>query len=171
MRTPVSCPAPERNVSYSTVLSRIIRQSRLSIAFTLTALSMMYATSASAYQLYKTGSCDTGLKWSTSSPVKVRLLADSYFDFLDKRNAPSSLKDLVRIDSDIRAVIALYNSIPGNSLTLELDSGIGGDNNLQDPAVDNFGTQTIVIGFTDEVAGNSAAEAWAPGSSSLPTRQ
>ena len=47
---------------------------------------------------------------------------------------------------------------------LQLGSGITGDSSLGEPEDENYGTQTIVIGFTNGVAAGSAtAEAWAPG--------
>jgi hypothetical protein len=112
-----------------------------------------------AYVVRSPTSCPPGKRWDTSSPVKVKLLADSFFDYLNVRGG-ASLSDMVRIDADIRAVIALYNAIPGSNLKLELDTGILGDKNLDNPSVDNFGTQTIVIGFTDDVPASSGAEAW-----------
>jgi hypothetical protein len=122
------------------------------------------AAPAPAFVLYKSTSCSPGQKWDTSRPVKVRLLADSFFDYLNRRGSTSSLADLTRIDRDIKAVINLYNSIPGSALVLEQDMGITGDSNLEEPEDDNFGTQTIVIGFTDLVSkSSSTTEAWTPG--------
>jgi hypothetical protein len=112
-----------------------------------------------AYVLRSPGSCPPGKKWDTSSPVKVRLLADSFFDYINQRGG-QSLLDMQRIDADINAVIALYNAVSGSSLVLQQDTGILGDTSLDDPSVDNFGTQTIVIGFTDDVPSNGSAEAW-----------
>lgn len=119
------------------------------------------APRAEAYLLFQPAACPPGEKWDISSPVKVRLLAESFFDYLDKRGTPQTLADLVRIEADIRAVIALYNAVPGSGLRLELHSGIGGDRNLEDVNHDNLGPQTIVIGFTDEVSDSSdSAEAF-----------
>jgi Matrixin len=127
-------------------------------------LALALCSHAWAYQLYKTDNCNPGQRWSTSAPVKVRLLADSYFDYLKKRGGTATMADLVRIDSDIRAVVDLYNAVPGSKLVLEMDSGITGNISLREPDQDNYGAQTIVIGFTDQVAaGSSSAEAWAPG--------
>ena len=61
-------------------------------------------------------------------------------------------------------MIDLYNAIPGSRLALQLGSGITGDSDLNGPSVDNFGAQTIVIGFTNDVAkGSPSAEAWTSG--------
>ena len=49
-------------------------------------------------------------------------------------------------------MIDLYNAIPGSSLVLEYDTGITGDSSLGEPEDENYGTQMIVIGFTDGVA-------------------
>ncbi len=121
---------------------------------------------AGAYQLYKTGSCSPGQKWDTSRPIKVRLLSDSVFDWLDKRVQPGTLADLARMLDDIEAVVGLYNAVRGSGLRLEFakDDPIGSDSNLNMPEEESFGDQTIVIGFTDEVAASSAtAEAFAKG--------
>ncbi|MBM3770955.1 MAG: matrixin family metalloprotease [Acidimicrobiia bacterium] len=114
---------------------------------------------ASAYVL-QTSACSTGQKWNTSSPVKVRLLGDSVLDYLNTRGGGSSLADLVRLDADIKAVIALFNAIPGSSLELVLESGITGDSDLGAPGSENYGGQTIVVGFTSTGAGTSGPEAW-----------
>lgn len=131
--------------------------------------TVVLSAPASAFVTYKAASCSPGQRWDTSRPVKVRLLAPSYFDYLEKfkaRGGTTGLADLARIDRDIKAVIELYNAIPGSSLVLEHDTGLVSDSNLDEPDQDNFGTQTIVIGFTDGVAkGSSTAEAWAPGDS------
>jgi hypothetical protein len=129
-------------------------------------LTLALAASAapgSAYELNSTGKCAPGQKWDTSRPVKVKLLGDSFFDYLNRRRGQTPA-DMTRIDRDIKAVIALYNAIPGNGLVLEQDSGITGDSNLDSPSVDNFGTQTIVIGFTsNKPPSGTNAEAWTSG--------
>ena len=136
----------------------------LSVAAVLVLGTLVSITPASAYVLMKTGSCNPGQKWDASKPVKVRLLADSYFDYVEGRPSAATFSNLVRVDNDIKAVIDSYNSIPGNGLVLEHGSGITGDSDLNEPDVDNFGTQTIVIGFTNrEHAKSKDAEAWAPG--------
>ena len=123
---------------------------------------------AGAYQLYKQGKCwpaSAGQKWDTSRPIKVRLLSDSAWDWIAMRVQPATAADWTRLLDDIAAVVELYNSVPGSGLRLEFDpfDPIGGDKNLNFPKVDDFGDQTIVIGFTDEVAASSAtAEAFAP---------
>lgn len=125
------------------------------------------ATPASAYLLNKASSCSPGQKWDTSRPVQVRLLADSAFDYFNNWRGNATLADLTRLDADLRAVVDLYNSIPGSRLRLELGQGITGDNDLREPEDENYGTQTIVIGFTTLSAQSSAtAEAWAPGADS-----
>src|SRR5262249_19014691 len=106
---------------------------------------------ASAYVLYDTTTCNPGQKWDVSQPVKVRLLGDSVFAYLNGRGSPASLHDLDRLSSDVQAVIDLYNAIPGSRLNLELGPGITGDSDLDEPGVDNFGAQTIVIGFTNDL--------------------
>jgi hypothetical protein len=129
----------------------------------LMAASAMVSISspASAYVLQQTSNCSPGQKWDTSRPVKVRLLGDSALDYLNTRGGGSTLTDLVRLDADLKAVIALYNAIPGSSLVLELESGISGDSDLGTPSAENYGSQTIVIGFTNrQLAGSPSAEAW-----------
>jgi hypothetical protein len=123
------------------------------------------ATPASAYLLNKTSTCKPGQKWNTSTPVKVRILGDSVFDYLiNRRPGTSTLVDLARLTADVKAVIDLYNAIPGSSMVLELDTGITGDSDLNEPGKENHGTQTIVIGFTNGVAASSTtAEAWMQG--------
>jgi hypothetical protein len=117
------------------------------------------STPASAYVL-QTSKCSSGQKWNTSSPVKVRLLGDSVLDYLNTRDGGSTFTDLVRLDADLKAVIALYNAIPGSSLELVLESGITGDSDLGSPSAENYGTQTIVIGFTKSKLSSTDAEAW-----------
>jgi hypothetical protein len=131
----------------------------------LTSAAMVsLATPASAYVLNKAASCSPGQKWDTSRPVQVRLLADSVFDYLNNWRGGSTLADLARLDADLKAVIALYNAIPGSSLVLELGPAITGDSNLGEPEDENHGTQTIAVGFTNlTAASSSTAEAWAPG--------
>jgi len=135
------------------------------ILLTAAAATVSSATSASAYLLNKTSTCTPGQKWNTSSPVKVRILGDSVFDYLNNRRpGASTLTDLARLDADVKAVIDLYNSVAGSSLMLELGTGITGDSDLNDPGKENYGTQTIVIGFTDSVSASSdTAEAWEQG--------
>ena len=106
-----------------------------------------FATPASAYLLQKVGSCKPGQAWDTSHPIKVRVLGDSVFDYFKKLNPPA-LADLGRLDSDIDAVIKLYNSIPGSRLVLEKDAGITGDSDLNGTDKDNFGQQAIVRNST-----------------------
>jgi hypothetical protein len=138
---------------------KTMRQALISMT---TAVAMVaLSTPASAYVLQRTESCKPGQKWDTSLPVKVRLLGDSALDYLNTRGGGSSLADLVRLDADIKAVIALFNAIPGSSLDLVLESGITGDSDLGGPGAENYGTQTIVIGFTNsQAAGAPSAEAW-----------
>ena len=64
-----------------------------------------------------------GQKWDSSRPVKVRLLGDSVPTTSITSRTGSTLIDLARLDADVRAVIDLYNAIPGSSLVLELESG------------------------------------------------
>jgi hypothetical protein len=116
------------------------------------------ATPASAYNLFDEASCKPGQKWDTSRPVKVRLLADSVTGYLAQRGG--TLVDAARLDRDVKAVIDLYNSIPGSGLVLEQDVGITGDSELDSPTKDNFGDQTIVIGFTSTPASSASAEAY-----------
>jgi hypothetical protein len=116
------------------------------------------ATPASAYKLFDDASCKPGQKWDTSRPVKVRLLADSVTSYLSQRGG--TLIDAARLDRDINAVIDLYNSIPGSGLVLERDVPIVGDSELDSPTKDNFGDQTIVIGFTSTAASSASAEAY-----------
>ena len=119
-----------------------------------------FATPASAYLLQEVGSCKPGQTWDTSHPIKVRVLDDSVSDYFKKLNPPAAA-DRGRLDGDIDAVIKLYNSIPGSRLVLERDAGITGDSDLNGTDKDNFGQQTIVIGFTnDKPADSPDAEAW-----------
>jgi Matrixin len=134
---------------------------RALMSMTAAAAMVGVATPASAYVLQQTATCKPGQKWDTSRPVKVCLLGDSALDYLNTRGCGSTFTDLVRLDADVKAVIALYNAIPGSSLELELESGITGDSDLGGPAGENYGTQTIVIGFTSsQAAGAPGAEAW-----------
>ena len=136
---------------------------RFLILLTTTAM-VAFATPAAAYVLNKAASCSPGQKWDTSRPVQVRLLADSVFDYLNDWRGGSTLADLGRLDADLRAVIALYNAIPGSSLELELGPPITGDDDIGEPEDENHGTQTIAVGFTELTAASSlSAEAWAPG--------
>jgi len=128
----------------------------------LAALLAAIASPSPAYVLDDSAKCP-GQKWDTSRPVKVRLLGDSFFDYLKQRGGPVPF-DLAGIDNDIKAVIALYNAIPGSALRLEQDSGITGDSNLDPPSTDNFGSHTIVIGFTsNKPPSGTTAEAWTNG--------
>jgi Matrixin len=132
---------------------------RTLISFAAAAGIAGLATPASAYKLYDEASCKPGQKWDTSRPVKVRLLADSVTGYLTQRGG--TLVDAARLDHDVKAVIDLYNSIPGSSLVLEQDVGITGDSELDSPTKDNFGDQTIVIGFTSTPASSDpSAEAY-----------
>lgn len=147
------------------------------VLLTVVAAMAGTATPASAYLLKKTSTCSPGQKWDTSKPVHVRLLADSVGDYLNNwRPGTSTLVDLARLTADVNAVIDLYNSIPGSSLVLELGTGISGDSDLNDTGNENYGTQTIVIGFTKgEAASSASAEAWeqsatAPGDNCTTTR-
>jgi hypothetical protein len=119
---------------------------------------------AQAYILKKTDTCKPGQRWDTSRPVKLRVVGDSAFDYFKQRGNAPTLTDLARLDQDVKAVIALYNAIPGSKLVLEQDTGITGDSSLSTASNENWGTQTIMIGFTNEVANTSAtAEAWTTG--------
>ena len=123
-----------------------------------TAGSFCFASPASAFILQNIGSCKPGQAWDTSRHVKVRVLDDSVSDYAKIRGAPVST---VRgqMDGDIDAVIKLWNSVPGSRLVLERGAGISGDGDLQLPSQDNFGDQTIVIGFTDgTLTGDAEAE-------------
>jgi hypothetical protein len=141
---------------------------RSSICMIALAAAALFAGSdeAVAYKLNMEGGCDPapGQRWDISKgPVQVRLLAESLSDYVQKRG-PAAPFDIRWIDDDIKAVIEAYNSIPGSGLVLELGPGILGDRNLEEPEDDNYGEQTIVIGFTDEVSPSSnTSEAWAPG--------
>lgn len=117
---------------------------------------------AEAYSLRT--SCGGTEKWDTSQPIQVRLLAESFFAMYNDKPTIHTAADIVQIDSDIKAVIAAYNGIPGISLQLEQGAGITADGDLGEPVEEDFGTQTIVIGFTQRTHPNSAsAEAWGPG--------
>lgn len=116
------------------------------------------ATPASAYSLYKTSSCTPGLRWDTSRPVTVRLLAESVTDYLQKQGR--GLSGMTGFVRDVQAVIDLYNSVPGSRLVLQFGTGINGDRRLDAPEIDDFGDQTIVIGFTDGKLEGKSAEAW-----------
>jgi hypothetical protein len=114
-----------------------------------TAGSFCFTAPASAFILQNVGSCKPGQAWDTSRHVKVRVLDDSVSDYARIRGTPASTVR-EQMDRDIDAVIKLWNSVPGSRLVLERGSGISGDRDLQLPSQDNFGDQTIVIGFTDE---------------------
>jgi hypothetical protein len=109
---------------------------------------LCFAAPASAFILQNIGSCKPGQTWDTSRHVKVRVLDDSVADYAKIRGTPvGTVRE--QMDRDIDAVIELWNSVPGSRLVLERGSGISGDSNLQLPSQDNFGDNTIVIGFTD----------------------
>ena len=94
------------------------------------------------------------------APDQSSRLDDSVSDYFKKLNPPAAA-DRGRLDGDIDAVIKLYNSIPGSRLVLERDAGITGDSDLNGTDKDNFGQQTIVIGFTNDKPTDSPdAEAW-----------
>ncbi|HEY7580640.1 MAG TPA: matrixin family metalloprotease [Acetobacteraceae bacterium] len=113
------------------------------------AASFCFTAPASAFILQNIGNCKPGQAWDTSRHVKVRVLDDSVSDYAKIRGTPASTVR-EQMDRDIDAVIELWNSVPGSRLVLERGSGISGDRDLQLPTQDNFGDQTIVIGFTDE---------------------
>ncbi|MEO1492109.1 MAG: matrixin family metalloprotease [Pseudomonadota bacterium] len=118
--------------------------------------------SAEAYKL-RSG-CGGTEKWDTSRPIQVRLLSESFFAMYNDKPGIHTAADIVQIDKDIKAVIAAYNSIPGTSLVLEHGPGITSDGDLDEPVKEDFGAQTIVIGFTRRTHANSpTAEAWGPG--------
>src|SRR5262249_42367293 len=98
--------------------------------------------------LQNIGSCKPGQTWDTSRHVKVRVLDDSVADYAKIRGTPiGTVRE--QMDRDIDAVIELWNSVPGSRLVLERGSGISGDSDLQLPSQEDFGDNTIVIGFTD----------------------
>ena len=107
------------------------------------------AAPASAFLPIDVGNCHAGQTWDVAHPVKVRLLKDSVSDYAQSLGA-SAEDTREAMNSDIDAVIKLYNSVAGSRLVLERDDPITGDKNLQSTDTDNFGNQTIVIGFTNE---------------------
>ena len=120
---------------------------RALILFAAAAGLIGLAEPAPAYLPFDSTTCNPGQKWDVSRPVKVRFLADSVTDYLNSRGA--NLIDLDRMNRDVKAVIDLYNAIPGSRLVLEQDTGITGVTSDLPAAEDkNLGSQTIVIGFT-----------------------
>jgi Matrixin len=112
------------------------------------AIAVGFIEPASAYALFAPGNCHPGQKWDVSRAVKVRVLEDSVSDYAALQGTKASeVKD--RMDKDIDAVLKLYNSVSGSRLTLERGASINGDKNLEQPQADDYGDQTIVIGFTD----------------------
>lgn len=135
---------------------------KVGLALGLAAISLALPEPSFAYRLEGTGSCTPGKAWDISSPVKVKLLSDSYTDYALGRGHVNALTKLARAIEDIEAVIAVYNAVPGSGLRLEYAGGIVGDDNLEDPDDEVFDNQTIVIGFTDlRHETFPGAEAWA----------
>lgn len=132
------------------------------LALGLVALGLGLAQPSAAYRLDGTASCPSGKKWDISTPVGVKLLSDSFTDYVLTRNLPGGLTKLAQAIEDIEAVIEVFNAIPGSGLRLVHAGGITGDRNLEEPDDDVYEAQTIVIGFTDlRRKGTPTAEAWA----------
>jgi Matrixin len=144
-------PSPRRS------LARLIQSVTIVIA-------LLLATGpAQAYVLTRTGSCTPGARWSTSLPVKVKLLADSFTAYATANDIPAPVTAGSRLIDDIKAVIAEYNAVPGSALKLEYAAGISGDDDLDPYPQDSFDPQTIVIGFSTGAADSSeSAPAWTP---------
>ncbi len=117
----------------------------------------LLAAPAGAYDLYNEATCSPGARWNTSSPVQVRLLVDSFVDYWDQQGLSDPIGGLADVMEDIDAVVAEYNSIGGLDLELVVGTHVLYDDNLDPYSTDDFGDQTIVIGFTD--AGSNPA--WA----------
>ncbi len=133
------------------------------------ALACMVASGpALAYKLYTPTACPSGVKWDTSRPIQVRLANDSITDYVTNRTGGlGAFGDFLLLDQDVRSVIARYNEIPGSSVVLEMGEGVDAGVDLGEPDDENWGTQTIVIGFTDRTSKNPSAEAWGPGVSDV----
>jgi hypothetical protein len=135
---------------------------RLSIAG-IAAACLAYSAPSSAYVLNDASSCQPGSKWSTSDPVKVYWLSESFSDYVAVNDTPDGLVALYNIVRDIEAVVDEYNAVAGSNLTLEFAGGIIGDRNLEEYDADTFDSRAIVIGFTDLTAkSNEDAPAWSP---------
>jgi hypothetical protein len=118
---------------------------------------------AAAYVLNKQASCG-GQRWDISRPVEVRFLWPTFQDYGEQQgwsDWPARMLDAV---DDVKAVIDLYNSVPGSGLRLEYAGGYLSGDDIGEPEDQVWDDQTIVIGFTNATNANSAtAEAWAPG--------
>jgi hypothetical protein len=120
------------------------------------------STPSHGFVLSSTGSCHPGAKWDTSSTVKVKLLSDSFTDYVTDNNLPNGLTAASKAIADIQAVVDEYNAVAGSSLKLEYAGGITGDSNLQ-AYQDQLAAHTIVVGFTDTTApSDPTAPAWTP---------
>ena len=119
---------------------------------------------ASAYVLNKEASCDPGQAWDISRPVEVRFLGPSFLDYAEQKGWSDVAARMLDAIDDVKAVIALYNSVPGSGLRLEYAGGYPEGDDIGEPGDQDWGDQTIVIGFTNATnANNEDAEAWAPG--------
>ena len=121
------------------------------------------AKQAEAYTLYQSQRCNPGLGWGTANTIQVRLLNDSLSAYLDRLDGVDRAAATAAIDADIRAVVDLYNAMPGVGYTLQYrPEGFDGDSDLGGTDSDNFGYGVIAIGFTQFTHANSpGAEAWA----------
>jgi hypothetical protein len=94
----------------------------------------------------------------------VRFLGPTFQDYGEQQgwsDWPARLLDAV---DDVKAVIDLYNSVPGSGLRLEYAGGYLSGDDIGEPEDQVWDEQTIVIGFTSATNADSpTAEAWAPG--------
>ena len=123
-----------------------------------------YSSHSSAYQLSDTDTCKPGARWSTSAPVKVKLLSLSLTDYVQRhlKQIDNGLLALSQAIADIQSVVDEYNAVNGSTLKLEYAGPILDDSDLGDYDEDQFGSHTIVVGFTDDPPPSNSVPAWTP---------
>jgi len=151
MNVPFCKPNPYR---------RVIEWGLHAVAWALLTSSQL----ASAYLLNLAGTCHPGAKWSTTSPVKVKLLTSSFTDYVSQHPnvIHDGLVEAAQMIADVQAVVDEYNAADGSSLRLEYAGSITGDTDLGSYTEDKFDDHTIVVGFTNEPPPSADAPAWTP---------
>ena len=73
----------------STSLRRPRRAARLVPALGI-GIALLAGREAAAYALNKASTCSPGAHWDTATPVKVRLMVDSFLYYADGKAKPSA---------------------------------------------------------------------------------
>ena len=144
---------------------RIERIASFACSTFLIIAALSYSPHSFAYRLSDTDTCSPGARWSTSSPVKVKLLSLSLSDYVQGhlKKIDNGLLALSQAVADIQSVVDEYNAVNGSTLKLEYAGPILDDSDLGDYDEDQFGSHTIVVGFTNaKDPSNSSAPAWTP---------